>query len=214
MDSTHDRPIDPPPAGRPAPEPGISRRLVLLLAVACGAAVANMFYAQPLLPTLASAFGVSEAAAGLLITVTQIGYVAGLAFLVPLGDLLERRRLITTTLLVTAVAQAVAAGSPGFAVFAIAITAVGVTSVVAQVIVPMSSLLAAEHERGSVVGTVMSGLLVGILLARTLSGVVAGLLGWRVVYVFASAAMLLLAAILLRALPTVPASEKLPYRAC
>jgi Major Facilitator Superfamily len=123
--------------------------------------VANMYYAQPLLPTLASAFGVSEAAAGLLITVTQIGYVAGLASLVPLGDLLERRRLITTTLLVTAVAQAVAAGSPGFAVFAIAITAVGVTSVVAQVIVPMSSLLAAEHERGSVVGTVMSGLLAG-----------------------------------------------------
>jgi predicted MFS family arabinose efflux permease len=98
-------------------------------------------------------------------------------------------------------------------VFAAAIVVVGVTSVVAQVIVPMSSLLAAPHERGRVVGTVMSGLLVGILLARTLSGLMASVLGWRSVYVFAAAAMLLLAAVLWRALPRVPVSEKLPYRA-
>lgn len=172
-----------------------------------------MYYAQPLLPTLARAFGVSNAAAGLLITVTQIGYVVGLALLVPLGDRLERRRLITTTLLITAAAQALAAASPAFGVFAVAIVVVGITSVVAQVIVPMSSQLAAPHERGRVVGTVMSGLLIGILLARTVSGLVAGLLGWRSVYVFAAAAMLLLATVLWRALPRVPVSEKLPYRA-
>lgn len=164
-------------------------------------------------PTLARAFGVSNAAAGLLITATQFGYVVVLALLVPLGDRLERRRPITTTLLITAAAQALAAASPAFGVFAVAIVVVGITSVVAQVIVPMSSLLAAPHERGRVVGTVMSGLLVGILLARTLSGLVAGLLGWRSVYVFAAAAMLLLAAVLWRALPRVPVSEKLPYRA-
>jgi len=191
--------------------PGISHGLVLLLAVACGAAVANLYYAQPLLPTLARAFGVSNSTAGLLITVSQVGYVIGLALLVPLGDLLERRRLITTTLLVTAAVLAIAAAAPGFAVFAAALGVVGITSVVAQVIVPMSSSMADEHERGRVVGTVMSGLLIGILLARTVSGVIAGLLGWRTVFGFAAIAMLVLAATLRRALSLVPPTEQLPY---
>jgi predicted MFS family arabinose efflux permease len=189
----------------------MSRGLVLLLAVACGAAVANLYYAQPLLPTLARAFGVSNGTAGLLIPLTQIGYVIGLALLVPLGDLLERRRLICTTLLVTAALLAVAAAAPGFAVFAGVLAVVGVTCVVAQVIVPMSSSMAAEHERGHVVGTVMSGLLIGILLARTASGLIAGILGWRAVFGFAAAAMLVLAATLRRALPLVPPTEELSY---
>jgi predicted MFS family arabinose efflux permease len=181
------------------------------MAVACGAAVANLYYAQPLLPTLARAFGVSNSTAGLLITVTQIGYVIGLALLVPLGDLLERRRLITVTLLITAAALALASAAPGFAVFATALAVVGITCVVAQVIVPMSSSMAAEHERGRVVGTVMSGLLIGILLARTASGLVAGVLGWRPVFVLASIAMVGLAARLRRALPLVPPTEELSY---
>ena len=191
---------------------GISRRLVILLAVASGAAVANVYYPQPLLHTLAGAFKVSNGLAGLLITVTQIGFVVGLALLVPLGDLLERRRLITTTLCVTAVAQALATAAPSFAVFAAAAGLASVTAVVAQVIVPMSSSLAAEHERGRVVGSVMSGLLIGILLARTASGVIAGLLGWRAVFAFAAAAMLVLAAVLRRALPRIPPTAELPYR--
>jgi predicted MFS family arabinose efflux permease len=190
---------------------GISRRLVILLAVASGAAVANLYYPQPLLHTLAGAFKVSNGLAGLLITVTQIGFVIGLALLVPLGDLLERRRLITTALCVTAVAQVVATAAPTFAVFAAAAGLASVTAVVAQVIVPMSSSLAAEHERGRVVGSVMSGLLIGILLARTASGLIAGLLGWRAVFAFAAGAMLLLAAVLRRALPRVPPTSELPY---
>jgi predicted MFS family arabinose efflux permease len=192
---------------------GIDRRMVLLLAFVCGAAVANMYYAQPLLHTIGQALSVSDGTAGLLVTASQAGYVAGLALLVPLGDLHERRRLITMTLAVTAMAQACAAAAPAFAVFALALAVVGVTSVVAQIIVPMSSSLAAEHERGRVVGTVMSGLLLGILLARTLSGVVAGLLGWRVVFALAAAAMLLLTIVLRSALPKVPATERLPYPA-
>ncbi|HEY2768989.1 MAG TPA: MFS transporter [Solirubrobacteraceae bacterium] len=190
---------------------GISNRLVLLLAVACGAAVANMYYAQPLLHTIARAFHVSDATAGLLVTVTQVGYVLGLAFLVPLGDLLERRRLISTTLLVVALAQAVAAASQGFALFAAALGVVGVSSVVAQVIVPMSSSLAADSERGRVVGRVMSGLLIGILVARTVSGLLAGAFGWRTVFVLAAAAMVVLSVALWRALPEVPATADIGY---
>jgi predicted MFS family arabinose efflux permease len=184
---------------------------VLLLALACGAAAANLYYAQPLLPTLAQAFGVSNATAGLLITISQLGYVLGLAFVVPLGDLHERRRLITLAMLVTAAGMAVAATAPAFAVFGAALAVVGVSSVVAQIIVPMSSSLSAEHERGSVVGTVMSGLLIGILLARTVSGLIAAALGWRVVFWFAAAVMVALAATLRRALPRIPPTTELAY---
>ncbi len=186
---------------------------MLLLATACGAAVANNYYAQPLLHTIATAFGVSEATAGLLVTAGQAGYAVGLTLLVPLGDLLERRRLISRMLMVTAAAQALAAAAPGIAVLAGALAVAGVTSVVAQIIVPMAASLATDNERGQVVGTVMSGLIIGILLARTISGLIASAAGWRPVYVMAAAAMLLLAAVLYRALPEAEPSEKISYRA-
>jgi predicted MFS family arabinose efflux permease len=197
--------------GSPSPTAGIGRGLVLLLATACGAAVANLYYAQPLLHTLAESFGVSEGTAGLLITVSQVGFVLGLALLVPLGDLHERRRLICTALLGTAAALVVAAAAPGFAVFAAALAVVGLTSVVAQIIVPMSSSMSAEDQRGRVVGTVMSGLLVGILLARTVSGLIAAAFGWRVVFYGGGAATLVLSAALWRALPEVPPTTAVPY---
>jgi predicted MFS family arabinose efflux permease len=198
--------------GQPTdPQTSIDRRLVLLLAFTCGAAAANLYYAQPLLHTIADAFSVSTATAGLLVTAAQVGYALGLAFVVPLGDLLERRRLIVALILVCAAGQAVAAISPGFGVFALALGVVGIASAVAQIIVPMSSSLAAEHERGTVVGTVMSGLLIGILTARTVSGLLAGLLGWRAVFVIAAAIMLALAAALRWALPVVRPTEELRY---
>jgi predicted MFS family arabinose efflux permease len=200
-----------PGAGHAELEGGISRGLVLLLATACGTAAANLYYAQPLLHTLAGAFGVSNGTAGLLITISQLGYVLGLSLLVPLGDLHERRTLISATMLVTAAALALAALAPGFAVLGAALAVVGVTSVVAQIVVPMSSSLSAEHERGSVVGTVMSGLLIGILLARTVSGLIAAAFGWRVVFWLAAAAMVLLAATLRRILPRVPPTTDLSY---
>jgi predicted MFS family arabinose efflux permease len=187
--------------------------MVLLLAAACGAAVANNYYAQPLLHTIAATFGVSEATAGLLVTAGQAGYAVGLALLVPLGDLLERRRLIARMLVLTAVAQALAAAAPTFAVLASALALAGVTSVVAQIIVPMAASLATDNERGQVVGKVMSGLIIGILLARTISGLIASVAGWRPVYIMAAAAMLLLAAVLYRALPEVEPSERISYRA-
>jgi predicted MFS family arabinose efflux permease len=167
--------------------------LVLLLAVACGATVANMYYAQPLLDTIAHALNVSSGTAGLLVTTTQLGYVSGLVLIVPLGDLLQRRKLVSRLLVLDALALAVAAVSPSFGVLAAALAVVGVSSVAAQVLVPFASSLAAEDERGRVVGQVMSGLILGILLARTVSGFVAELGGWRAIYGLAAGAMLVLA---------------------
>ena len=193
--------------------PPLSRGLVLLLATTCGAAVANNYYAQPLLNTIANAFGVSDATAGLLVTAGQAGYALGLALLVPLGDLLERRRLITRLLVITAAAEAAAAAAPGFAVLASALAIAGVTSVVAQIVVPMAASMATETQRGQVVGTVMSGLIIGIMLARMVSGLIASAGSWRPVYVMAAAIMLLLAAVLRRVLPEVRPTERMSYRA-
>lgn len=161
---------------------------------------------------IARDLGVSAGAAGLLVTSSQVGYAVGLVLLVPLGDLLNRRRMVSRMLLVTALGLGVAAAAPSFAVLAAAIAVVGVTSVVAQVLVPLAGTLAAEHERGKVVGDVMSGLLLGILLARTAAGLIAELGGWRLVYVIGAALMLVLSAVLARALPPTPPATDLPYR--
>ncbi len=184
---------------------------MLLLAVACGATVANLYYAQPLLDSIARSLGTSSGTAGLLVTATQAGYVAGLLFIVPLGDLLQRRKLVSRLLLLDALALAFACAAPSMGVLAGALALVGVTSVAAQVLVPFASSLAAEDERGRVVGRVMSGLLLGILLARTVSGLVAAIGGWRLIYGLAAAAMLILAVVLRRALPAVDPPERIPY---
>jgi predicted MFS family arabinose efflux permease len=191
----------------------LDRRLVLLLAVACGAAVANNYYAQPLLDVIAHDLGVSAGAAGLLVTGAQVGYGAGLILLVPLGDVLDRRRLVTRLLVLTAAGLAVAAAAPSFAVLAAAIAVVGLTSVVAQVLVPLAGTLAPEHERGQVVGNVMSGVLLGILLARTVSGLIADAGGWRLVYGIGAGLMLVLTAVLARTLPSAPRATGLSYGA-
>jgi predicted MFS family arabinose efflux permease len=195
------------------PPSTLDRRLVVLLAVACGATVANLYYAQPLLHIIGRDLHVGAGAAGLLVTATQIGYAAGLVLIVPLGDLLDRRRMITRMLGVCAAGLALAAAAPSFAVLAVALGVIGVTSVVAQVLVPLAGTLAAESERGRVVGTVMSGLLLGILLARTASGLIAQLGGWRLVFVIGAGLMVVLAAVLHRTLPTVPRATDLAYRA-
>ncbi len=201
------------PMSKDAPaDAGISRRLTLILAAACGLVVANLYYAQPLLHTIAGALHVSTAEVGLLVTATQIGYAAGLVLLVPLGDLHERRRLLAVMLAITTIGLIGAAASPSLAVLAIALGCVGLTSVVAQILVPFAATLAPEHERGRVVGTVMSGLLIGILLARTASGLLAAAAGWRAVYLIAAGLMLALAAVLWHELPRVPQDVDLRYR--
>lgn len=185
--------------------------LVFVMAAACGTAVANLYYAQPLLDTLARTFRVATGTAGLIVTMTQLGYVVGLALIVPLGDLRERRRLITVVSLGTAVALAGAAVSPGITAFLVASLAIGLTAVVAQILVPFAAHLATDAQRGAVVGRVMAGLLFGILLARTISGVLADALGWRVVFWLAAAVMLGQAVTLRLMLPRSKTAVELTY---
>ena len=177
---------------------GISGGMVLLFAVATGQAVACNYLAQPLLETLRNLFGVSEATAGLIVTAAQIGYAAGLILLLPLGDLFERRRLIITLAAVTVAGLAVAAAAPSIGLFIVATAVIGMTSVMAQLLVPFAATLAPEAERGRVVGNVMSGLILGILLARTFSGLIAQAAGWRAVYVIAAVLMLAQARVAVR----------------
>lgn len=184
-----------------------------MLAVGCGLSAANLYYAQPLLDTLATNFRVSEAAVALVVTVTQLGYAAGLVLVVPLGDRLESRRLATRVLVLTALALAAAAAAPTLGVFLAAGVAIGATSVVAQILVPLAAHLAPEARRGEIVGRVMSGLLLGILLARTVSSLVADAFGWRTVYVASAVAMLALSLVLRRMLPRREPDVSLRYPA-
>ncbi|MFI8106424.1 MFS transporter [Streptomyces sp. NPDC086023] len=175
--------------------------LVILLAASCGLTVANLYYAQPLLDMLRLTFHLDEGTVGALVTVTQIGYAAGMLLLVPLGDRLENRRLVSTLLVVVTVAMAAAGLAPGFPVLLGAALIAGAASVVAQILVPFAADLAPDHTRGQVVGRVMSGLLAGILLSRTLGSLLAEAAGWRVVYLVSAALMGVLAVTLRVALP-------------
>ena len=190
---------------------GISGGMVLLFAVATGQAVGSNYLAQPLLETLRGLFGVSEGVAGLIVTAAQVGYAAGLILLLPLGDLFERRRLIITLAAITVAGLAAAAVAPSIGLFILATAVIGMSSVMAQLLVPFAATLAPEAERGRVVGNVMSGLMLGILLARTFSGLVAQAAGWRTVYVIAAVLMLAQAVLLYVKLPLFRQSAGLPY---
>lgn len=196
-----------PSSARTARTARLPGRLVLLFAVACGLVAANLYYAQPVLDAIAQSFHASAATAALVVTLSQVGYAVGLLFVVPLGDLLDRRRLVVGVLIGTAVALAAAAFAPSIGLLAGIALAIGVTSVVAQVLVPFAASLAGDAERGRVVGTVMSGLLVGILLARTVSGLIGQIAGWRTVYEVAALLMLGLIVVLWRELPREPRQQ-------
>jgi predicted MFS family arabinose efflux permease len=189
----------------------MSRGLVVLFAVATGQAVASNYLAQPLLDVISHQFGISAGVAGLIVTAAQVGYAAGLILMIPLGDLLERRRLITVLAAITAVGLATAAFSPSVGVFMWAVALVGFTSVMAQILVPFAATLADPAHRGRVVGTIMSGLMLGILLARTASGLIAQVAGWRGVYIIFAVLMVAQAVTLWMVLPTYRADVKLGY---
>jgi predicted MFS family arabinose efflux permease len=189
----------------------LTRPLLLVFAAACGLCAANLYYAQPILHTVARSFGIGAATAGLVVTFSQLGYAAGLVLLVPLGDMLERRRLIPMMLAGTALALLASALAPDIGVLVAVALLVGAGSVVAQVLVPMAASLAEDDRRGQVVGTVMSGLLLGILLARTASGLIAGLTSWRVVYALAAGVAVALAVLMSRVLPPEGERPRLGY---
>jgi predicted MFS family arabinose efflux permease len=185
--------------------------MVMLFAVSCGISAANLYYAQPLLPSIARSFGIRSDTAALVITGAQVGYGVGLALLVPLGDLVIRRRLVPGILVGAAAALVVAALAPDVEVLIAAVAVAGICSVAAQILVPFAAHLADDRSRGRVVGTVMSGLLLGILLARTFSGLVAQVAGWRSVFAAAAAIVVVLAALLARTLPHEDSRPSIQY---
>lgn len=189
----------------------ISRSMVLLLAASCGLIVANLYYAQTLAGPISAATGLSVDAAGLVVTLTQIGYALGLLFIVPLGDLLENRRLIVCALIFTAVALMGAALSTNAWTFLTAAFAIGLGSTAAQVLVPFAAHLSTEATRGQTVGRVVSGLLLGIMLARPASSLIADRTGWQVVFGGASVLILMLAVLLRIKLPARVPDAPPPY---
>ena len=191
--------------------PGITRAQTWALAVACALSVANLYYIQPLLADVARSLDVSVTSVGMVPMLTQVGYALGLFFVVPLGDALERRSLVVKMLLAVSVALVATALAPSLALLGVASVAVGVTTITPQLLIPLAATLARPEERGRVVGTVMGGLLVGVLAARTVSGLVNGWLGWRAMYWMAAALMLLLAGAARLLLPRSPPQASLPY---
>ncbi len=179
----------------------ISGGMTMLLAAAAGIIVANLYYAQPLVGPIGAALGMPPGAAGLVVTLTQIGYCLGLLFIVPLGDLVENRRLIVSGLVATGAALALAANAGSAWQFLLAALAIGLGAVVAQVLVPFAAHLAPEATRGQTVGKVVSGLLLGIMVARPVASVLAGFGGWQAVFGIAAALVLLLAVVLHFKLP-------------
>ncbi|MFJ5816539.1 MFS transporter [Streptomyces sp. NPDC093108] len=179
----------------------LTRGVVLLFAVACGTAVANVYFAQPLLATVGHDLAMSPALVGSVVTFTHIGYGLGLFFLVPLGDMVDRRRLIVVQLLLLVVALAAVAVAHDAAFLLVGMAVMGLLAVVTQTLVAFAAALAPPTERGRVVGLVTSGVVIGILLARTASGLMADIAGWRSVYLTSAALTALLALVLHRVLP-------------
>ncbi|MFI8515244.1 MFS transporter [Streptomyces sp. NPDC085460] len=192
-----------PVGGDPGTSPpdNLPRTLVVLFALACGSAVANVYFAQPLLVTMGRDLAMSPALVGAVVTLTQVGYGVGLLLLVPLGDVVARRRLVVTQLLLLVVALVAVATARTAPVLLAGMAAMGLLAVVAQTLVAFAASLAGPARRGGVVGLVTSGIVIGILLARTASGLLADLVGWRSVYLASALVTVLLALLLHRTLP-------------
>lgn len=179
----------------------LSGIMTMMFAVAGGLSVANVYYAQPLLGAMAGDFGISPAAIGIVVTMTQIGYALGLVFITPLGDIVDRRRLIAVQSLLLCVALAAAALAPTGGLFVAAMAAVGLLSVLVQTLVAFATVLALPAARGRTVGIVTSGVVIGILCARFISGLLSDISGWRSVYLTSALLTLAMAIALYRILP-------------
>ena len=189
----------------------VSSGLIILLATACGIIVANLYYAQPLIGLISNEIGLSNSSAGLIVTLTQIGYVVGLLFLVPLGDIVENKKLILILLFLSAFALISMVFVKSATLLLIASFFIGLGSVAAQVLVPLVSYLSSENARGRVVGNVMSGLLLGIMLARPISSLVADMWGWNAIFALSAIVIIVLAFVLSKVLPTRKPKAKTNY---
>ena len=200
-----------PAAGRPPP-PRLSASLLALMATAAGVAVATITVAQSLLGEIAATFGVGTGAAGVVVSATQLGYACGLVLVVPLGDVVQPRRLVAGQSLLSAGALAVAAAAPSFAVLLGAMAVVGALAVVIQVLVALAVALAPAGERGRAIGVVTGGVVAGLVAARTAAGLVNDALGWRAVFAIAALLTVTLGAVLWRRLPPTAVASSRSYR--
>lgn len=180
---------------------GIPASLKYFMAAACGVMVANLYYCQPLLGDFTKIFDVSEKAAAWINICSQLGYGLGLFFIVPVGDMVQRRTLLFWMHIFAALSVAGVALSPNIGLIYVFSVCIGLTATACQVFVPLSAHLASDDERGKVIGIIMGGLLSGILLSRTLSGAAAELWGWRSVYWIACGLMLLMAVFVYKMIP-------------
>lgn len=182
------------------------------MSLASAVAVANLYYNQPMLADMMRTFHASAHGIGLVATFTQVGYALGMPVFIPLGDFIERRRLITVLLLVVAGALVYAASSRNLVSIVVASFLIGFTTVAAQIMIPLAAEMVPAEDQGRTIGAILSAILLGILLARTLSGMVAHYLGWRAMYWIAAALALLFAVLLHVQLPVVPARATMRYR--
>ncbi|MDU1604068.1 MAG: MFS transporter [Clostridium sp.] len=165
--------------------PELSHKLIILMAAATGIAVANIYYIQPLLNQIAKYYNISQSSAGLLATLTQVGYALGLFLILPLADLVDRKKLILTMLLLSALSLLTMYFSTSFIITSIDCIAIGITSVIPQLFLPLCAKLSEESERGKNIGYIMSGLLIGVLLSRVISGMIGKYFEWRIMYLMA-----------------------------
>ncbi|WP_376785479.1 MFS transporter [Atlantibacter hermannii] len=190
----------------------LSPRILFLFSLTCALAVANVYSAQPLLASMAESLDVLPGSMGAVITATQTGYAVGLIFLVPLGDRVNRKTLVIVQLMLSVLALTAAALAANFTMLLGAMLLVGLMAVVAQLMVAWAATLAAPEQRGKVVGSVTSGIVLGILFARFVSGAIADLAGWRAVYLTAACLLLLISLTLARVMPaTATATARMSY---
>ena len=180
-----------------------------LFAICSGLAIGNLYWAQPLLVQITNGFGLSAASGGLLVTATQIGYALGILFLVPLGDFVRRKRLISIVMTLSVIALIACALSPSFIILSLSLFSMGIVTVSGQIILPLAGDLSKEEERGHIVGIVSSGITAGILFSRFVSGIIAGFWGWRSVYIIAAVLNLIMALVIIYVLPEIPRKNKL-----
>lgn len=182
-------------------KPILTNLLILVMSISCGLTVANLYYIQPLLADIAKTFHVTQLSIGFAAMLTQIGYAIGMIFILPLGDIKEKRKLIVIMLLCSILSLMGMFFSSNIHVLIISSFAVGLTSIIPQLIIPLAAQLSNPQQRGQTIGRIMSGLLIGILLSRTISGILGSYFGWRAVYLIAAIMMLTLMLILRKLLP-------------
>lgn len=213
MNRSSPAPAMPSPPMQATAAPVLPQSTLLLMATACGLCAGANYFNQPLLHSIAMDLGISEARASLTVTMAQVSYALGLLLLVPLGDMLERRRLVLSLMLLAALGMLASGMAHSFALLAAGTLMTGLFSVAAQVLVPMAASFAAPGASGRAVGLVMSGLLIGILASRSVAGVLSDLGGWNAVYWVGALATAGVALLLRRALPLAQPAQRIGYGA-